>query len=50
MKATIVKHGYGLMVALALTVFVAGPFSPIVAGGTDVVIANGTGQPGGAVK
>lgn len=50
MKATIVKHGYGLMVALALTVFVAGPFSPIVAGGTDVVIANGNCSGSGCVK
>ena len=44
------KHGYGLMVALALTVFVAGPFSPIVAGGVDVVITNGMPSGGGSAK
>ncbi len=47
---TLRKHAYGLMVALSLTVFVAGPFSPIVAGGTDVVIANGVASVGAAAK
>ena len=47
---TLRKHGYGLMVALALTVFAAGPISPIVSGGTDVVITNGFGEGGGAAK
>ena len=47
---TLRKHAYGLMVALTLTVFIAGPFSPIVAGGTDVVITNGTAQPGDSAK
>lgn len=50
MKANLLKRGYGLMVALALTVFIAGPFSPIVAGGVDVVIPNGDPQVGSSTR
>ena len=47
---TLRKHAYGLMVALALTVFVGAPFSPIVGGGVDVVITNGMPSGGGSAK